>query len=69
LSKHHIGFTFFFKIFPEVLPDLRQMWYCICDVQLPAAQKICRRDFLDTLRDCDPMTGWLPGVSEILNEN
>lgn len=46
----------------EVLPPLRQMWYCVCDVHLPIAQKICRRDYLETLRECDPNNGWLPAV-------
>jgi hypothetical protein len=45
-----------------VLPELRQMWYCLCDIQLPLAQKICRLDYLETLRECDPVTGWLPVV-------
>ncbi|KAL3074217.1 hypothetical protein niasHS_015047 [Heterodera schachtii] len=44
----------------KMLPSLRQMWYCVCDVQLPIAQKICRKDFLETLKECDPANGWLP---------
>ncbi|KAF7637513.1 hypothetical protein Mgra_00003029 [Meloidogyne graminicola] len=45
---------------PGILPELRQMWYCLCDIQLPIAQKVCRRDYLETLKECDPVNGWLP---------
>uniref|UniRef100_A0A914HXL1 General transcription factor 3C polypeptide 5 n=1 Tax=Globodera rostochiensis TaxID=31243 RepID=A0A914HXL1_GLORO len=45
---------------PKVFPSLRQMWYCVCDVQLPIAQRICRKDFLETLKECDSTNGWLP---------
>ena len=51
------------------------MWYSILDIQLPIAQKICRNDYFEFLRECDPITGWLPAVRNyylvfsIKNEN
>lgn len=45
------------------LPAIRQMWYSVCDIKLPAAQKLLRTDFYGTLKECDPNSGWLPPVS------
>jgi len=45
---------------PNSLPAVRQMWYSICDIQLPAAQKILRTDFYGTLNEFDQLSGWLP---------
>ena len=43
------------------LPPMRQMWYCVCDINLPVAQKILRRDFFATLKEYSEVNGWLPG--------
>lgn len=47
------------------LPAVRQIWYCVCDIELPAAQKVLRSDFYGTLKECDAGTGWLPAVSQL----
>lgn len=38
------------------------MWYCVCDVYLPAAQKVLRKDFFAVLKQCHGTHGWLPPV-------
>ncbi|KAI6242722.1 hypothetical protein M3Y99_00178300 [Aphelenchoides fujianensis] len=43
-----------------LLPVIRQMWYCVCDIRLPAAQRLLRSDFYGTLPEYNPTTGWLP---------
>ncbi|KAI1720200.1 methylpurine-DNA glycosylase (MPG) domain-containing protein [Ditylenchus destructor] len=44
---------------PGVLPPIRQMWYCVCDVHLPVAQKVIREDFFNVLKKADPTYGWI----------
>ncbi|KAI1727811.1 RNA polymerase III transcription factor (TF)IIIC subunit domain-containing protein [Ditylenchus destructor] len=45
---------------PGILPPIRQMWYCVCDVHLPVAQKVIREDFFNVLKKADPTYGWIP---------
>ncbi|KAI6184041.1 General transcription factor 3C polypeptide 5 [Aphelenchoides bicaudatus] len=52
------AFDYIYK--PGMLPAVRQIWYSVCDIELPAAQKILRADFFGTLKDCDQTSGWLP---------
>uniref|UniRef100_A0A914EN94 General transcription factor 3C polypeptide 5 n=1 Tax=Acrobeloides nanus TaxID=290746 RepID=A0A914EN94_9BILA len=49
------------------LPAVRQMWYCICDINLPEAQKILKQEFILTAKKYDDVHGWLPpdAISEI----
>ncbi|KAI6172051.1 General transcription factor 3C polypeptide 5 [Aphelenchoides besseyi] len=48
-----------FQYTPGHLPAVRQMWYSVCDIKLPAAQKILRSDYFATLPQCNPTSGWL----------
>jgi general transcription factor 3C polypeptide 5 (transcription factor C subunit 1) len=54
---------------PGHLPPVRQMWYCVCDIELPAAQKVLEDDFFGVLKQCDDISGWLPPdvISSIRN--
>ncbi|EJW83936.1 hypothetical protein WUBG_05156 [Wuchereria bancrofti] len=36
------------------------MWYCICDVKLPIAEEIVRKEFFAHSERADPQNGWLP---------
>jgi len=49
-----------YKYISGQMPVARQMWYCVCDVQLPVAQKILRSDFLGMLKTVHSSHGWLP---------
>ncbi|CAD5211420.1 unnamed protein product [Bursaphelenchus okinawaensis] len=44
---------------PGHLPAVRQMWYSICDIHLPVAQKVVQNDYCSALDHYDPMTGWV----------
>ncbi|CAD5215771.1 unnamed protein product [Bursaphelenchus xylophilus] len=44
---------------PGHLPAVRQMWYSVCDIQLPVAQKVNRADYCSGLDHYDAVTGWL----------
>lgn len=62
-------FILFKNKYIGVLPPVRQMWYCVCDVYLLAAQKVLRKDFFAVLKQCHETHGWLPPVSIIYLDN
>uniref|UniRef100_A0A914ZJH1 Transcription factor IIIC subunit 5 HTH domain-containing protein n=1 Tax=Parascaris univalens TaxID=6257 RepID=A0A914ZJH1_PARUN len=45
---------------PGQLPRVRQMWYCICDVRLPLAEEIVRKEYFAQGDRADDQHGWLP---------
>lgn len=45
------------------LPRVRQMWYCVCDVRLPLAEEIVRKEYFAQGDRADDQYGWLPPVS------
>ncbi|VDM39228.1 unnamed protein product [Toxocara canis] len=45
---------------PGELPRVRQMWYCICDVKLPLAEEIVRKEYFAQGDRADDQYGWLP---------
>uniref|UniRef100_A0A0R3S266 Tau95 domain-containing protein n=1 Tax=Elaeophora elaphi TaxID=1147741 RepID=A0A0R3S266_9BILA len=56
LTDEHIDFAYT----PGELPRVRQMWYCICDVKLPIAEEIVRKEFFAHGEKADSQNGWLP---------
>ncbi|VDP16928.1 unnamed protein product, partial [Onchocerca flexuosa] len=56
LTEEHIDYMYI----PGELPRVRQMWYCICDVKLPIAEEIVRKEFFAHSEKADPQNGWLP---------
>uniref|UniRef100_A0A915CUZ2 Uncharacterized protein n=1 Tax=Ditylenchus dipsaci TaxID=166011 RepID=A0A915CUZ2_9BILA len=60
-NMDHLEYTYK----PGKLPPVRQMWYCVCDVHLPAAQKVLRKDFFAILKQVHSTHGWLP--PEVIN--
>lgn len=46
----------------EQLPQVRQMWYCLCDVRLPIAEQILKRNCFVQGNRADEQNGWLPPV-------
>lgn len=38
------------------------MWYSICDIKLPFAEEVLRRDFFVQGEQADPQSGWIPPV-------
>uniref|UniRef100_A0A1I7VS03 General transcription factor 3C polypeptide 5 n=2 Tax=Loa loa TaxID=7209 RepID=A0A1I7VS03_LOALO len=56
LTDEHIDYMYT----PGELPRVRQMWYCICDVKLPVAEEITRKEFFAHSERADPQNGWLP---------
>uniref|UniRef100_A0A0N5AVS2 General transcription factor 3C polypeptide 5 n=1 Tax=Syphacia muris TaxID=451379 RepID=A0A0N5AVS2_9BILA len=58
----------------EQLPQVRQMWYCLCDVRLPIAEQILKRNCFVQGNRADEQNGWLPPeaieqVREAIKEN
>ena len=45
-----------------VMPSIRQMWYSVCDINLPKAQRLLRPDYYGTLKQYDAASGWLTAV-------
>ncbi|VDN40481.1 unnamed protein product, partial [Gongylonema pulchrum] len=56
VSEEHIDYIYT----PGELPRVRQMWYCICDIRLPVAEEIVRKDYFIQGETADLQNGWLP---------
>ncbi|MFH4975235.1 hypothetical protein AB6A40_001944 [Gnathostoma spinigerum] len=63
------SFSIDYSYHPGQLPRVRQMWYSICDVHLPEAEEILRKEYFQLGNQADVNNGWLPpnAIDEIRN--